>query len=489
MASTLSRIEILKTWTEVSIVNTVYDIQNTSKLYLEWTYDNSIDDGTVFHPGEILTNLTQTIYIKSKAGNDSVPEVSIIDKGHLGDVQKRSIVDNAGRSNAIGVLGEQWATDVKNDILSNFSSGISNRETKNQITNGSGSISIKESNMLTVSTGTDSDGQASIESYNAIRHRNGHTAITHLEFLFTNPTAEDSEQYIGLIDNEEGYAVGFYNGNFTITTLREGVPTRVSSGFNGSVDLDEIDFTKMQECRITVNTIVAVFEMLKPDTNRFEPIHSIRNQNKKTVSNTLTTYLPIKMFVQNNGNTTDTQIRCSSWQGGVMGLCQTCGNRPFSYPFDPAVPAVKLNIGTTLTPIVAFRSKVTFQGLTNKIRAALNRFHFLPYDGDGLVTIQLIASPTITGTEGVDYNFADIDSDNSVIEVCTDLTAFTGGQSGLTIYSYPTASGSKITGSTEDVDGEALGLFLDPGQVYVIAGQISAGTFDIAWATNHSELH
>lgn len=488
MPTTDERVLISGTeWQEVAIDSAYYhDIQNVANVQLEWSYNNEINAGQIFNPGNILYNINKTIYVRAI----TIPKntyISIVKKSVSETSSLSTIVDSTGRSNVIGVFGEQWATDVKNDILTNFSYGISTRDTKNETTMGTGSVFIQDDNMLTVSTGTDSNGKATIESYNAIRHRNGHTAIAHFTAIWTNPTANNTHQWIGLADEENGYAIGFYNGSFTIMTIRNSVHTHITEGFNGTIDLNKVDFTKIQMFRVIIDTIVVVFEMLRPDTNRFEPIHSIRNHNISTVTNIQISYLPIKVYVENNGNTTDCQVRSNNWQGGVMGFCQTCGNRPFGYPVTPGAN-IKLNIGTALTPIAAFRSKTTFQGLTNKIRAALNRFHFLPFDGDGIVTVQLISGATITGTEGVDYNFTDIDTDNSVMEVCTDLTAFTGGRVGLTIYSFPTTSGSKLVGTTEEVDGEKLGLFLDPNQVYIVAGQINVGTFDIGWAVNWEEL-
>ena len=402
-----------------------------------------------------------------------------------------AIIDSAGRGNTLGVFGEQLATDIKNDILTQFSYGKSTRDLKNEVTVTTGTVTIENDNLLTVATGTAADGQASIQSYNAIRYRPGHTIITQFTALFTNPYATDSHQWIGNLDGNDGFAIGFFDGNFAIMRVRDGVHFHTfKEDLNGDVNIDDIDFTKLNIFRITVGylgTAPAMIEIMPEGENRYKTIHSLQLHGTLEGTHIRIPFQPIMMNVENQGNTSDCQIRSASWQGGVLGICSTCGNRPFAFPTTPG-PNINLNIGTTLTPIAAFRSKSTFNGIENKIRSSLDRLHFLPYDGDGLVTVQLIAGATITGTEGVDYNFVDIDSVNSVMEISTDLTAFTGGYPGLTTHSFPTASGSKLAGETENVDGEKLGLFLDPGQVYIIAANINVGTFDVAWSVNWTEL-
>jgi len=399
------------------------------------------------------------------------------------------IKDSSGRSNTIGVFGEQWATDMKNDVLAQFSYGKSTRELKGESVVGTGTVTIQDDNLLTVSTGTDVDGTAEIESYNAIRYRAGHTAIAQFTAIFTNPDAEDCHQWIGVADGIDGFAFGFIDGVFSVTRMRKGVHTHITD-INGKIDIETIDFTKLNLFRVTYGYLgiaPVTFEILPKDGDSFVPIHTIRLQGKTEQTHIQLPYLPIKMRVENEGNDTDVQIRSGSWQGGSFGTCQECGNRSFHYPVT-AGAETKENVGTTMTPLAAFRSKDTFQGFTNKIRARMQLFSFIPYEGDGIVTLQLLAGATITGEEGTDYNFIDIDSDNSVMEVSTDLTAFTGGIVGLTMFSNPTTLGSKQSASPQDLEAEALGLFLDPNQVYIIAAKINAGTIDIDWSVNWTEL-
>jgi len=412
-------------------------------------------------------------------------------------VRKRSIInktistitDAAGRSNSIGVFGEQWATDIKNDILAQFSYGKSNRDLKNENIIGTGTVTIQNDNLLTASTGIDIDGSAEIESFNSIRYRPGHTAMAQFTAVFTNPLADNTHQWIGVADGIDGFAFGFENGIFSVTRMRKGVHTHITE-LNGSINIADIDFTKINLFRIVYGYLGIApvsFEIMPKDKNAFVPIHTIRLQGKIAQTHIQLPYLPIKMSVENEGNNTDVQIRTGSWQGGSFGFCVDCGNRPFHYPLVPG-SAIKADIPTAMTPIAAFRNKTNFQGFLNKIRAKLLLFNALAFNGEGLVTVQFIANATIDGVEGTDYNFTDIDSQNSVMEISTDLVGFTGGQAGLTLYSFPTTSGSKINYTPTDIDAEALGLFLDPDNIYIIAANISVGTTNIAWSVNWTEM-
>ena len=492
MSQTLERVLISGTaWQLIDLDNAkLHDIQNATNVQLQWSYTNTLSEGTNFNVGEILRNISQDIYIRAI----TIPRkgfLSIVSKAYAESAGFLKIIDDAGRSNVIGTFGEQWATDVKNDVLGQWSYGISTRETKNRVETNGGTVSITNSNMLTVSTGTSANGLAGIESYNSVRYRPGHTILSHFTALFTDSTATNTRQWIGVADGDNGFALGFNDGKFAVIRIRDGIYTYAyEEELNGDIALSNIDFTKLNTFRITfgyLGSAPAAFEILAQGQSSFRVIHTMRFHGEVEETHILLPYLPVRMQIENTGNTTDCQIKNGSWHGGVMGLCQDCGNRPFHYPITPGAET-KLNIGTTVTPIAAFRSKEIFHAFVNKIRAKLDLFNYIAYDGDGIVTVQLISGATIDGTEGVDYNFTDIDTNNSVMQVSTDLTSFTGGTPRLTLEANPTTLGSKQTSITSDLDAEKLGLFLDPGQVYIISASINIGTVDINWSANWTEL-
>jgi len=222
----------------------------------------------------VTLNLNYRYYARSLLNNSFV---SIKPSALTG---QSTIVDAAGRSNTIGLFGEQWATDIKNDILAQFSYGKSTRDLKNEIITSTGTVTIKDDNLLTVSTGTDIDGLAEIESYNSIRYRPGHTAMAQFTALFTEPTANNTHQWIGVADGTDGFAFGFIDGIFSITLMRKDIHTHITD-LNGNIDIADIDFTKLNLFRITYGYLGIApisFEIIPKDGNAFVPIHTIRLQ-------------------------------------------------------------------------------------------------------------------------------------------------------------------------------------------------------------------
>jgi hypothetical protein len=408
-----------------------------------------------------------------------------------GALRTESIIrDPAGRTNIVGVFGEQWATDVKNDVLAQFTYGKSDYDLKPDETVGSGTVTIQNDNLLTVGTGTDANGSAKIESFNAVRYRPGHTILSHFTALWTNPTADNCDQWIGIADGTNGFTVGFQDGNFTITRIRDSVHYHTDvSQFNGNIDMSTVDFTKLNVFRIMfgyLGSAFITFEMLEPGTNQFNLIHTIEYHNKYEETHIQLPFLPIAMSVTNTGSTEDAQIRSGSWQGGVMGLCDTCANRGFTYPYEPGTTPIK-SVGTTPAILAGFKSVSTFNGIANKIRAELLKFTYLPFDAtsDTMVTLQLVRGATITGG-----TYIDIDSNNSTIQVNETPTGFSGGRVGLTLATMATTGqGNTPPQSTPaNLDADTLQLFLDPGTEYGIIAFTQEGNVSITWNVNWVEL-
>jgi len=402
-----------------------------------------------------------------------------------------TIVDTGGRSNLVGIFGEQLATDVKNDILAQFSYGKSRFDLKTEVVANGGTVAISGDNLLTASTSTASNGSAYIESYNSVRYRPGHTVISHFTAMFTDINATDSHQWIGVNDGVNGFALGSHDGVPHVMQIRDSVHTHTSyTSWNGDVDESDINWEKLNIFRITfgyLGVAPAIFEILDPENGSFKTLHTLYFHNVATETHIQLPYLPISMKVENEGNTSDVKILSGSWQGGVMGLCQDCGSRGFAYPSSPGTAAIKTSVGTTATVLAGFKSVSTFNSFSNKIRAVLKKFSYTPYNAsaDTLVTLQLVGGTTVTGG-----TYVDREANESTLQINITATGYTGGQAGLTLYTTAT-SGQGLTppqATDGDLDAEALGLFLDPGQEYAIIAFTQVGTIDIAWNVNWQEL-
>jgi hypothetical protein len=405
--------------------------------------------------------------------------------------------DNANRSGTFGIFGEFWATDVKNDILCQFSYGISDYDLKPAVTANGGSVT-DTSNLLTVSAGTESNGSAYVQSKDALRYRPGHTAFTQFTTIFSNHTNDNSEAWIGISDGDDGIELGFYNGQMAVRYIKDGTPVMVAQdNFNGYYyghnNLHQLDMSKIQVCRIMFAYLGGgpiSIEILEKDSYIYRPLHTFFLHGKLTETHIDLPYLPIQASVLNSGNTSDITIQSGSWQGGVFGLCQSCGSRPFH------VRTTGLNIGTTLTNLLTLRSKSTFNGRLNKIRSILQRLQYLPYAGTGLVTLVLTRPSTLNGVAPDTYldsiTMTDVDMTNSTLEYTTNAVAVVEGSTAITLATY-TQDGQgnqPNTFSPSDLDGRAFDLYLDPGKVYTVAAMCDSilSPPDILVSVNWAEL-
>jgi len=486
LSNTTLEIPVSEQWLEYDPGNETVSIKNATTIPLFYVFNTATGTPHTLIRNEMTEPISQKIYFKTKT--DSEGAKVHITKG-VTNASEATVVDKAGRSNLIGNFGEQWATDVKNDILAQFSYGKSTFDLKPDVIANGGSVTIQEDNLLTVSSGVAVDGLAEVESFSSIRYRPGHTVLCQFTALFTNHAADQAHQWIGMVDGQNGFAIGFIDGEFAIVRMRAGVHDHIFV-LNGNVDMSTVNWNKLNVFRITFGYLGAApvsFEMMEPGQSRYNTIHTLLYHNENETTHIELPYLPVQAHVENNGNNTDIQIRSGSWQGGVMGLCAACGNRGFTYPYTPGAVNVKTGVGTTPAVLASFKSVETFQSFANKIRSELSKFSFTPFDAteDTEVTVQLVGGAAITGG-----TYDNIDAVNSTMQVNNAVTGFTGGRVGLTLTVLAlTGHGVAPAQSTPaDLDTKALQLFLDPGNEYAIIAFTQNGTVSITWDINWVEL-
>ena len=405
--------------------------------------------------------------------------------------------DNANRTGTFGIFGELWATDVKNDILCQFSYGISDYDLKPAVTANGGTVT-DTSNLLTVSAGTASNGSAYVQSKDALRYRPGHTAFAQFTTIFSNHLNDNSEAWIGISDGIDGIELGFYNGQMAVRYIKDGTPTMVTQdSFNGYYygknNLHQLDMSKIQVCRIMFAYLgggpIAI-EIIEKDSYIYRPLHTFYLHGSINATHIDLPYLPIQASVSNSGNTSSITIQSGSWQGGVFGFCQTCGSRPFHKR------TTGLNIGTTLTNLITFRSKATFNGRLNKIRSVLQSLQYLPYAGTGLVTLVLTRPTSLNAVAPDTYldsiSMTDVDTTNSTLEYTTNAVAVVEGQTALSLAIYvQDGQGNQPNNfSPNNLSQGDFDLYLDPGQVYTVAAICDSATLppDVFLSLNWAEL-
>lgn len=388
--------------------------------------------------------------------------------------QAASLEDNVGNAPFFGVFGEQFATDIKNDVLVQFHYPLSSYDTVQTVT-GTGTVTSLN-HLVFVSTGAGTTSTAAIRSVNNLRYRPGHTAMINFTADFTNGGVVNSTQKVGAFDSQDGMYVGF-NGTTRVVGYRnDGVDTEITeANWNGDPRVKDFTWDKLNVFRIQfgwLGTAPICYQVLLPGTSTFSTIHTVRVHGSASEPHIGQPSMPVQIAVAKTAGTTDIVVTSGSWQAGVMGLCQTCGNRPFHDA------RVKNTVTTTPVSVVNYRSLTTFAGKVNKIRAQLIRYQFFvdaPANGYGTIRVRIIANPTIGGTP----SWTDISINNSTLQYDVAGTYTNGtGTEALTEWIGFAGGGAGRGSGSITIDANQMGLFLDPGVTYSIVADLVNGTGD-----------
>lgn len=408
----------------------------------------------------------------------------------LRNVGNRSIITDSSGSNAmVGIFGEVLATDIRNDVLVQFQYNIADRDVITGLVD-TGTVTQSD-HMCVVSTGAGTDAEAHVYSVQTTRYRPGHTSICHFTAMFETGPVPNTLQRVGLINDVDGIFIGCNDTNRFVGYEYDGTTTYIEEdNWNGDPRVRQFDWTALNVYRIKYGWLGAapiVFQMQLPGTLEWVDIHRTIEQGTLVHPHIGNPALPVQIdIVKTGADATDVVIKSGSWQAGTLGLCGTCGNRPFQ---DAQVKAA---VTTTPTVVAVYRNKDTFFGKINKVRAQLLRYQFhidspSSLNDFGTVRFRLIANPTLAGTPA----WADINTNNSIIEVDTAQTYVGGGEVGYTEYhSYAGGKGNSVPSAS--VDAEQFNLILYPGNTYALVADIvySQGTAsaDVRHAFNWVEL-
>lgn len=155
---------------------------------------------------------------------------------------------------------------------------------------------------------------------------------------------------------------------------------------------------------------------------------------------------------------------------------------PCAYP-NTLGANITTAVGNTPKVCAVFRNQSTIPNL----RALLTRLDFSPVNAsaDTLITIQLVGGVTATGGAWSPIG------GQSMLDINTTATGFTGGFVGVTVYSTITTGHGNTppAASLTEVNAEALGLVLHiGGQFAVVCSTQTAGaTTSLAWTVNWIE--
>ncbi len=347
------------------------------------------------------------------------------------------------------IFGTQVMENTLDNISIQFQYGIPNYTTTSY-TEGGGTVTTASS-MAVLSTTTSTNSIAQLQTNNSIVYRSGHEAYAVFTVAFTGAFAATSSQFIGPIDYQNGFAVGFDGATFGVTQRSNTINTFTpQSSFNG----DKLDGTGtsgfiynpafLNVFRIRYGYLGATiiqFQIMN-STGGFITFHTIQYPNSSANPSIGQPFLPITARVENLTGTSVLTLKTASWNGGIIG--QSSNN---SYRYGAAT-SISASPATGTVFCLAIRNATTFNNAPNRITVRCTGFGAGPSTG-ATSTTSLIKNGTLTGT-----SFTDFDSGNSVVQVSK-----TG--------SYSAGTGTVVGFAVFDV-GSNAGILPLPSDAYVV---------------------
>lgn len=400
--------------------------------------------------------------------------------------------DRTGKSWYYGIFSEHLSSSKYDNISAQFSYGLSDNDLKlseKEEING-GTVGLTDLNLLTVKSGTNTAGEASIFSADRIRYRAWTTCLTQFTAQFENHWNPNSEAWIWPFNGTNGFRVGYKDWKFTFQTLKNWVVTKEATSDNFNEDkpsfdekrylYENIDPTALNIYRITywyLGSAPATLEVMWKGENDWYPLHTFY-YNDSQGTNIDIPYLPIKLLAKNTGNDTDISVSCGSFSASILTEDISASTRYFQEDLYKATG------DETEEVLFNFRNKETFNWKTNHIKADLISSNTV-IDTSDIVKITVYKNATISWA-----TYTDVDTTNSIIEYDTAGT-YTGGEKVYVRYlTWQSGSGSNSWPGSSDISLWDLWLSLRPWETATVTTQKQTGTgsYWIGIALNWKEL-
>lgn len=350
-------------------------------------------------------------------------------------------------------------------------------------------------NKLRIGTGTTIGSSYFINNVKYMNYQAGY------EFRFAGTPVWSHETYpldvellAGLFDGDNGYSIGFADGEaeWGFMHMRSGqrnfipksefnVDKLDGSGLTGFT----LDYTKGNIYRIRSlyfgygPTILEVFDGL-----RWITAHILQYPNTSSNTNVTETYLPIAVSVNNGNNAEDYYIEIASTSVSILidSSVRDVNDRGFSDSFSGTYAS-----GSN-QPVIGFKSKTQIQlaGMPspkeNRILSDLRSAYIDIRDQNKTGTVLLVIVPEADVTGGT---FLDKDTDRSVLSIATDITGVSLTNA-VTVFERSVA---KISDKV-DIQAERNALSgLRGGYVAVLLYTTTATTTDISLTFTWDEQH
>ena len=383
-----------------------------------------------------------------------------------------AIITQLDTGEFVSVFGDGIVSGRDDHISFNFQYGISTYDSSTATT-GTGTVTNANS-MEVVSTGASAASSASLQSLRNLRYRPGHEGYAFFTAAFPSNGVAGSTQWIGLLNNTDGMAVGYNGATFSILYRSNSVNTIIpQSSFN----MDTLNGTgpsgftiipkNLNVFRLSYGWLGAAplkFQILST-TGTWITFHVVELPNTITVPSFTNPFLPMQMVVTNTTNTTNVSITSGSWNAGVIGDPRNrAGYRTF------IINNAGTNIAAAGTEIhlITIENNTTFNGVPNQIELRFVALGGGPLENtNDAVVLRFRQNATVTGTA-----FTPVSAGASVVSSSTAGT-YTAG-TGTIVYVRPTNTTGN--GSAPQLFSQSdAQIILLPGQLMTVTGQSYSG--------------
>lgn len=185
--------------------------------------------------------------------------------------------------------------------------------------NSSGSVS-QSGSFAEISTGTDIDGMAQINTTRPLVYTPGIGAVVRFTAIFDTPKA-DSMQIIGVGDDVDGFFFGYNGLNFGVMRRSNSIDNWTYQGdWSENIKRDFIpQLGNVYEIRFQWLGFGMQYFAMENESGDLEDVHRIEYVNKNTLTSVTNPTFPIMARVENNGNDTDIILKTPSAVAGLMG--------------------------------------------------------------------------------------------------------------------------------------------------------------------------
>lgn len=369
-------------------------------------------------------------------------------------------------------FGEQIAARRSPIFQGTFEYTVDNTELTSNTVAGSGSVT-QATGMALVGTGTTTGSTAKLRTVRPARYRSGLGGDNPFTSLFTSPVA-GTDQLIGLADEagssqpfKNGYMIGyigtvfgfhrFQNDTVTTTPLASWDDPLDGNGSSGmTIDLTKLNVWKIQFQYLGGGEIQVMVE--NPSTGKFFVALRVQYANLNTSPSVYNPNFYFTIWVNNKATTSDIVLKCASYAFFVQGETELVETH------QPQFSSGEQTKGTITTevPIFTIRNKSQYVSKTNFIDILLEVFSasIEAAAANNLGRVRLIKNATLGGTP----SWSDINTANSISEIDTAATSFSGGKG---LISLP------LAGKNDRVffDVTRLKILLAPGDSVTLVGQ------------------